>query len=106
MATQEDIEATYDYMDEVFRLSFGDHGDITCALYNGDFSKTLAQAQVDKHDYILQSLNFKAGSKVLDIGCGWGTILKAVQERAGHASGLNFPPKPVETCKSSGLAAY
>jgi hypothetical protein len=32
MATQHDIEATYDYMDEMFRLSFGDHGDITCAL--------------------------------------------------------------------------
>ena len=60
MATQQDIEATYDYMDEIFRLTFGDHGDITCALYNGDFSKTLEQAQHDKHDYILQSLHFKA----------------------------------------------
>ncbi len=106
MATQEDIEATYDYMDEVFRLSFGDHGDITCALYNGDFSKTLGQAQDDKHDYILQSLNFKAGSKVLDIGCGWGPILKAVQERGGQAIGLTLSPKQVETCKSSGLEAY
>jgi cyclopropane-fatty-acyl-phospholipid synthase len=48
MATQQDIEATYDYMDEIFRLSFGDHGDITCTLYNGDFSKTLEQAQDDK----------------------------------------------------------
>src|SRR6266700_846399 len=106
MATQQDIEATYDYMDEIFRLSFGDHGDITCALYNGDFSKTLEQAQDDKHKYILQSLNFKAGSKVLDIGCGWGPILKAVQERGGKAIGLTLSPKQVETCKSSGLEAY
>jgi len=106
MATQQDIEATYDYMDEIFRLSFGDHGDITCALYNGDFSKTLEQAQDDKHDYILQAINFKAGSKVLDIGCGWGPILKAVQERGGKAIGLTLSPKQVETCKSSGLEAY
>ena len=27
----------------MFRLSFGNHGDITCALYNGDFSKTAAE---------------------------------------------------------------
>jgi cyclopropane-fatty-acyl-phospholipid synthase len=41
MATREEIEATYNYMDKVFRVSLGENGDITCALYNGDFSKTL-----------------------------------------------------------------
>ena len=42
MATQQEMEATYNYMDEIFRLSLGETGDLTCAMYNGDFSKTLA----------------------------------------------------------------
>jgi cyclopropane fatty-acyl-phospholipid synthase-like methyltransferase len=45
MATRQEMEATYNFMDEIFRLSLGETGDLTCAMYNGDFSKTLAQAQ-------------------------------------------------------------
>jgi cyclopropane-fatty-acyl-phospholipid synthase len=42
MATQQEMEATYNYMDEIFRLSLGETGDLSCAMYKGDFSKTLA----------------------------------------------------------------
>jgi len=45
MATQKEIDSTYNYMDEIFRLTFGEMADITGAMYNGDFSKTLEQAQ-------------------------------------------------------------
>jgi cyclopropane-fatty-acyl-phospholipid synthase len=45
MATQQEMEATYNYMDEIFRLSLGETGDLTCAMYDGDFSKTLAMNQ-------------------------------------------------------------
>ena len=71
MATQTEIADTYDYMDEIFRLSLGESADITGAMYNGDFSLTLEQAQKQKHEYILNGINFKPGDKVLDIGCGW-----------------------------------
>jgi cyclopropane-fatty-acyl-phospholipid synthase len=59
MANQQEIEETYNFMDEIFRLSFGENADLTCAMYNGNFSKTLAQAQRDKHDYILDGIGFK-----------------------------------------------
>ncbi|HYU74061.1 MAG TPA: class I SAM-dependent methyltransferase [Ktedonobacteraceae bacterium] len=106
MATREQIEATYNYMDEVFRVSLGENGDLTCALYNGDFSKTLQQAQQDKHSYILDAIHFQSGSRVLDIGCGWGPILKAVKERGGQAIGLTLSTKQAETCQRGGLEAY
>ena len=51
MATQTEIADTYDYMDEIFRLSLGESADITGAMYNGDFSLTLEQAQKQKHEY-------------------------------------------------------
>ncbi|SRR6266496_3165764 len=95
MANRQEIEETYNFMDEVIHVSFGEYADVTCALYNGDFSKTLAQAQRDKHDYILKAIHFKEGARVLDIGSGWGPMLKAVEERGGYAIGLTLSTKQV-----------
>ncbi len=106
MANQQEIEETYDFMDEIFRACFGANADLTCAMYDGDFSKTLAQAQRDKHDYILDRIAFKPGSRVLDIGCGFGPVLKAVQERDGQGIGLTLSRRQAETCKHSGLEVY
>ncbi len=106
MANKQDIEETYDYMDVIFRSTMGENGDITCALYNGDFSKSLEQAQKDKHVYILDAIRFKPGSRVLDIGCGWGPMLKAVTERGGHAVGLTLSTKQAEACTRSGFEVY
>ena len=106
MANQQEIEETYNYMDEVIRVSFGENADITCALYNGNFSKTLRQAQQDKHDYILDGIAFQPGARLLDIGCGWGPMLKVVKERGGHAIGLTLSTKQVEACVSDGFEVY
>jgi cyclopropane-fatty-acyl-phospholipid synthase len=106
MANQQEIEETYNFMDEIFRLSFGENADLTCAMYNGNFSKTLAQAQRDKHDYILDGIGFKPGFRVLDIGCGFGPVLKAVKERGGQGIGLTLSQKQAEVCKRSGLEVY
>jgi cyclopropane-fatty-acyl-phospholipid synthase len=106
MATREEIEETYDFMDEIFRISFGEHADLTCAMYNGNFSKTLAQAQKDKHHSILEGIGFKPGFRVLDIGCGFGPVLKAVQERGGRGIGLTLSRKQAEVCRRGGLEVY
>jgi cyclopropane-fatty-acyl-phospholipid synthase len=99
MATQQEMEATYNYMDEIFRLNLGETGDLTCAMYNGDFSKTLAQAQRDKHASVLDALNFHTGFRMLEIGCGWGPMLKAAEERRGHGVGLTLSTKQAEACR-------
>jgi cyclopropane-fatty-acyl-phospholipid synthase len=106
MANREEIEETYDFMDEIFRVSFGEHADLTCAMYNGSFSKTLAQAQRDKHQYILDGICFKPGFRVLDIGCGFGPVLKAVEERGGHGIGLTLSRKQAEVCRRAGLEVF
>ena len=106
MATLKDIEGTYDYLDELFRLSLGEHGDYTCAMFNEDFSKTLEEAQADKHTYILRGINFQQGNRVLDIGSGWGPMLKVVQDAGGHAVGLTLSPAQVAACQRHGLEAH
>jgi cyclopropane-fatty-acyl-phospholipid synthase len=103
MATGRQIEATYDYLDEVWRLSLGDRADITCAFFDGDNGKTLERAQADKHRYILDGVRFRPGMRVLDVGCGWGGLLDAVRRRGGTGLGLTLSPRQCDNCRRLGL---
>jgi len=106
MATQAQIDSTYNYMDKVWRLNLGPHADISGAMYNGDFSLTLEQAQRNKHDYILTHTGFKPGNRILDIGCGWGAFLNGVRERGGRGVGVTLSTKQAEHCRRTGLEVY
>ncbi len=106
MADQAQIQEAYDYLDELIHINLGKYPDFTNAFYDGDYSLTLEQAQKAKHRYILDGIGFKEGSRVLDIGCGWGPMLKAVQDRGGTAVGITLSPKQVESCRRSGLQAH
>ncbi|NEO99546.1 MAG: SAM-dependent methyltransferase [Symploca sp. SIO2E9] len=106
MANQRQIGETYNYMDEIFRMSFGENADITGAMYNGDFSKSLEQAQSEKHKYILNALNVQESSTLLDIGCGWGPLLMKAKERKANGIGLTLSTKQADSCKAHELQVY
>src|SRR5579883_3329207 len=106
MATLEQIRATYDYLDDIVRVDMGQYGEVTCALYDGDFSKTLEQAQQDKHAYILSGIRFVEGFRVLDVGCGWGPFLKTVRDRGGRGVGVTLSPKQAVACQRNGLDVH
>jgi len=105
MANQEQITATYDYMDEIYRRTYGEHADVSCAMFNGDFSMSVEQAQANKHRKILEGIKFQPGHRVLDIGCGWGPILNAVHKAGGKAVGLTLSPAQAAACRSHGYDA-
>lgn len=105
MASKAEIEFVYDDMDALWRACLGERADISAAFYDGDFGKTLEQAQTDKHNWILERVGFKQGQLVIDIGCGWGPMLKAVKERGGEAFGITLSPKQVRACAKNGLIA-
>ena len=84
MAGQKDMDYVYTLIDRVFRLTIGESGDFSGAMYNGDFSMSLEQAQEQKHRFIVEKLNISEGSKVLDMGCGWGPFLKYHQGPGGE----------------------
>jgi cyclopropane-fatty-acyl-phospholipid synthase len=102
LATQRQMDETYNYMDEVFRASFGECPDITGAFYDGDFTKTLEQAQSDKHDYILDGLGLAPGARILDVGCGWGPVLQAAERRGLRAVGITLSSKQAKACRRLG----
>jgi len=106
MASQREIQRTYDFMDRVIRLSLGECPDITCALYDGDYSHTLEQAQRAKHAYALEAVNLKPGMRLLDIGSGWGPMLRAAREVGADAVGITLSPKQAAACRRQGLEAH
>ena len=106
MASQEQIEKTYDYMDKVLRRALGECFDLSGAFYDGDYSLSLEQAQRAKHDYVLSSINFKAGARVLDIGCGWGPMLAAIRAQGGRGIGITLSAVQAKACGRNGLDAH
>lgn len=104
MASQQDLDFTYTTIDKIFRLSLGQTGDYSGAMYNGDFSLTLEQAQRQKHQFIADSLRIGPGSRVLDMGCGWGPFLHFVKERGAIGQGVTLSSGQAEACRQNGLS--
>lgn len=90
-------------MDGIIQTSFGPFPDISCAYYGGDFSKSLEQAQFDKHERIVDLLQVRTGDRVLDIGCGWGPSLNAMRRHGIDSVGLTLSRSQYEYCRSNGF---
>jgi cyclopropane-fatty-acyl-phospholipid synthase len=104
MADQQDLDFTYTTIDQIFRLSVGETGDYSGAKYDGDFSISLEEAQKAKHKFIADSLHIKAGSKVLDMACGWGPFITYfTKERGATGIGLTLSEGQAKACQNNDL---
>ena len=104
MASQKDLEFTYTTIDKIFRLSVGETGDYSGAMYNGDFSLSLEQAQRQKHQFIADSLGIGKNTKVLDMACGWGPFLTYIKGRGATGRGVTLSSGQAAACRANGLA--
>jgi cyclopropane-fatty-acyl-phospholipid synthase len=100
------MEFAYSLMDRMFRLSFGESADFSGAKYDGDFSLTLEQAQHRKHEFIAQQLGIRTGSRVLDLGCGWGPILNYLREVGATGIGVTLSTAQAKACRRNRLEAH
>ncbi len=107
MAGKAEMDFTYSSLDQIFRLSIGETGDYSGAKYDGNFSLTLEEAQRAKHAYIVEQLRIGPGSKVLDMGCGWGPFIRYAKEEAGiHCIGLTLSEGQAQSCRQKGMEVY
>lgn len=107
MAGKADLDYTYSTLDQIFRLSIGETGDYSGAKYDGDFSMTLEEAQRVKHAFIVDQLRIGVGSKVLDMGCGWGPFIRyATEETGAHCIGLTLSEGQARSCRQHGMEVY
>ncbi len=103
MANRQDIDFTYSLTDRVFRLSMGELADFSGAKYDGDFSLSLEAAQRRKHEYVADQLGIVAGSRILDLGCGWGALLDFMRRRGASGLGVTLSSTQLAACRRAGL---
>jgi cyclopropane-fatty-acyl-phospholipid synthase len=69
-----DVSSHYDIGNDFYSLWLDDTLSYSCAYFKNE-NDTLYDAQMNKIHHTLKKLNLKEGESLLDIGCGWGTLL-------------------------------
>jgi cyclopropane fatty-acyl-phospholipid synthase-like methyltransferase len=94
----------YDFWDRVFRRA----GvlDYTEGFYQGDAGLSYEQAQQNQIRYLLDQVGCQRGSRVLEIGCGNGTLLEEVRRRGAAGVGVTISPQQFQFCRERGLDVH
>lgn len=104
---KKEMDFTYTNIDKFIRLSLGENAHFSNAMYLGDFSMSLEEAQLKKYQFVVENLGIKKGTRVLDLGCGWGGWLKYLRDEVGaEGIGVNLSDGQVQACRENGLTAY
>jgi cyclopropane-fatty-acyl-phospholipid synthase len=72
--SQKNIHAHYDLGNAFYQLWLDDSMNYSAAIFQGDLSQPMAQAQATKVRRALAEAGVKPGDRVLEIGCGWGAL--------------------------------
>ena len=86
----------YDVSNQFYAWVLGPSMAYTCAVYEtGD--ATLEQAQAAKFDLVCRKLGLQPGMRLLDVGCGWGGMVRhAVQHYGVTALGVTLSQQQAE----------
>ncbi len=95
--SRRNIMAHYDLGNDFYRLWLDPTMTYSSALFAGDVSRSLEQAQLAKYRRILSQLNARPGQRVLEIGCGWGGFAEVAAGEAGlQVHGVTLSPAQLE----------
>ncbi|WP_274559355.1 SAM-dependent methyltransferase [Streptomyces spiramyceticus] len=83
------ISHHYDVGNDFYALVLGRSMVYSCAYF--DEGLTLEEAQRDKLDLISRKLGLKEGVRLLDVGCGWGSMaIHAAREYGAQVTGVTL----------------
>ena len=78
----EAIHHHYDVSNRFYELVLGPSMTYTCAVYP-TLESTLEEAQHEKYDLIARKLDLQPGQRLLDVGCGWGGMVRHAAKHYG-----------------------
>ena len=98
-------ERHYDIGNDLYRAMLDSRMVYSCAFWQGG-ADDLEQAQLDKLELACRKLDLRPGQRLLDIGCGWGSLCRHAAENYGvDCVGLTISRRQAEFAREqlSGL---
>ncbi len=98
----------YDVSNDFYRLMLGPTLTYSCAVW-ADPSVGLEAAQDAKHELVCQKLDLRPGMRLLDVGCGWGSMaIHAASHHDVEVVGVTVSSRQVDAAtqrvKDAGLS--
>lgn len=81
--SRKNINAHYDIGNAFYELWLDDTWNYSSALFEGNFTQNMGDAQRAKVRRSLHMTDVKKGSRVLEIGCGWGALAEMATTEFG-----------------------
>jgi cyclopropane-fatty-acyl-phospholipid synthase len=95
------IQHHYDVSNAFYELVLGPSMAYTCAVFATE-EATLEEAQAEKFDLICRKLDLRPGQRLLDVGCGWGGMLRhAAREYGVRALGVTLSREQASWAKEA-----
>ena len=85
----EAIHHHYDVSNTFYEWVLGPSMTYTCACYPAP-DASLEEAQENKYRLVFEKLRLKPGDRLLDVGCGWGGMVRYAARRGVHATGVTL----------------
>lgn len=99
--SRKNIHAHYDLGNAFYELWLDDTMNYSSALFEGDFSLSMQEAQRAKVRRALQATDVAQGSRVLEIGCGWGALAEmATLDMGAHVTGVTLSTEQLAFAKA------
>lgn len=89
------ISTHYDVGNDFYELFLGDSMAYTCAYYPTP-DATLDEAQENKFRLVFEKMNLKPGDKHLDVGCGWGSMVRYAARQGVKSLGVTLSKEQAE----------
>jgi cyclopropane-fatty-acyl-phospholipid synthase len=93
-----EVQSHYDIGNNFYSLWLDDTMTYSCGYFKSD-NDSLHDAQINKINHSLKKLNLKEGMSLLDIGCGWGSLLiEAAKKYKVHGLGITLSEEQFKKC--------
>jgi cyclopropane-fatty-acyl-phospholipid synthase len=95
------ISHHYDVGNDFYRVVLGESMTYSCARFVDD-STSLDEAQAAKHDLVARKLGLdqRPGMRLLDVGCGWGSmVIHAAARYGAEAVGITISREQAELAR-------
>lgn len=93
LTDERSVRRHYDLSNAFYELVLGPSMTYSCAVFESP-GASLERAQEAKLDLVARKLGLRPGLRLLDVGCGWGAMVRHAARRYGvQATGITLSPE-------------